>query len=188
VLEFYNYKLGDSLEELCNIQSERKINREESMKIFGALFQNFEKTRQGNLELPDKNKELLFKSLESAVVSLSKVDATSAYRLFRLTNEFALLLECKFPPDQLNPQSYLKTHGNMIAIFRDDLKALRKLILKVACQVSAVQYIKVLLLVREEEALVSTTPEDVIKDVCNCVVPNEGADSDAAKKTAQVTP
>ena len=165
ILKFFNLKLGDSLEQLHQLAEAGKIPKQAEKTIFNMLFSAFEKTRQGNVELPSKNKETLFSSIEKAVDSLSKVDTTSAYKLSRVSNEFALMLEIKFPEEQLNPKHYIEVHSNLLSIFQSDIASLRKLILKTAFKLGIVEFLKIHFLLKSEEKQLDDTPKDVIEDV-----------------------
>lgn len=173
ILEYFNLKLGDSLKQLCQLAEAGKISKQDRETIFSQLFSAFEKTRQGNVDLPSKNKETLFSSMEKAIDSLSKVDAASAYKLSRLSNEFALMLEIKFPEDQLNPEHYLKVHGNLLSIFRADIASLRKLILKTAFKLGVVEFFRIYSLLKSEEKFLNDTPKDVIEEVIKSTRPNK---------------
>lgn len=172
ILKFFNLKLGHSLEQLHQLAEAGKIPKQDRETIFNQLFSSFEKTRQGNVELPSKNKETLFSSIEKAVDSLSKVDATSAYKLSRLSNEFALMLEIKFPEEQLNPKHYIEVHSNLLSIFQSDIASLRKLILKTAFKLGVVEFLKIHFLLKSEEKQLDDTPKDVIEDVIKSTRPN----------------
>lgn len=184
ILEFFNLKLGDSLEQLHQLAEAGKIPKQHRETIFNQLFTAFEKTRQVNVDLPSKNKETLFSSIEKAVDSLSKVDAISAYKLSRLSNEFALMLEIKFPEEQLNPKHYLEVHGNLLSIFRSDIINLRSLILKNAFKVGIVELIKIYLLLKSEEKQLNDTPKDVIEEVIKSTKTNKSSQQDASKTGA----
>jgi hypothetical protein len=163
------------LEQLCQLAEAGKIPKQDRETIFNQLFSAFEKTRQGNVDLPSKNKDTLFSSMEKAIDALSKVDAASAYKLSRLTNEFALMLEIKFPEDQLNPEHYLEVHGNLLSIFRTDIMSLRKLILKTAFKVGALEFLRIYFLLKSEEKLLNDTPKDVVEEVIKSTRPNKSS-------------
>lgn len=119
--------------------------------------------------------------MEKAIDSLSKVDAASAYTLSRLSNEFALMLEIKFPENQLSPEHYLEVHVNLLSIFRTDIVSLRKLILKTALKVGVVEFFRIYYLLKSEEKLLNDTPKDVIKEVIKSTRPNKSNQQDASK-------
>ncbi|TOB86075.1 hypothetical protein CGJ96_24155, partial [Vibrio parahaemolyticus] len=100
----------------------------------------FESSRQVNLDLPEKNKISLDKSVERSIIELSKVDAVSAYKLDRIYNEFILLMEIRFPEKEIDATYYLDVWSELLGVFRQDLRTLRKLILKVARSISFCDY------------------------------------------------
>jgi hypothetical protein len=173
VLTYFNLKLGDSMEQLIKIFEENKADKESRASILDKLIQAFEKTRQGNLDLPDKNKESLEKSIEHAVKELSKVDAVSAYKLTRLYNEFILLIEIKFPAEEINSSAYLNTWSGLLSTYRTDLGNLRSLVFKVSRGIGLIEWLKVWMLIREEEKLLESTPTDVMDDVLKVLKPNK---------------
>lgn len=162
ILEYFNLKFGDTLEEFSLAAEAGSFTPSEHKQLFKDMFLGFEKSRQQNINLPEKNKELLFKSLELAIDSLSKVDAVSAYRLSRLMNEYILATEIKFPEDELNYISYLKTYEHLLSIYRNDLKSLKKIILIVAFKISIFQFIRIFLLLRQEEQELNSVPKETI--------------------------
>lgn len=173
VLTYFNLKLGDSMEQLIKIFEKSKADKESRASILDELIQAFEKTRQGNLDLPVKNKKTLEKSIEHAVKELSKVDAVSAYKLTRLYNEFILLIEIKFPAEEINSSAYLNTWSGLLSIYRTDLGNLRRLVFKVSRGIGLIEWLKVWMLIREEEKLLESTPTDVMDDVLKVLKPNK---------------
>lgn len=115
ILEYFNFRLGDTLEQWCEATNFNEVEKGRREELLTQLMASFEVTRQGNIDLPEKQKESLFKSLSAAVESLSKVAPASAYRLSRLSSEFMLFQEIKFSVRNLDPMNYLETHGNILA-------------------------------------------------------------------------
>ncbi|MGU3843737.1 hypothetical protein ACVZHT_19255, partial [Vibrio diabolicus] len=107
VLDFFNGKLGDSMEKLHEIFKKHDADLDSRRKLIDELMSKFESTRQSNLDLPEKNKISLDKSIERSINELSKVDAVSAYKLERIYNEFILLMEIRFPEEELDANYYL---------------------------------------------------------------------------------
>jgi hypothetical protein len=180
VLTYFNVKLGDSIEQLHTIFEKHDADKESRLALLEELITAFEKTRQGNLDLPEKNKENLESSIDHAIKELSKVDAVSSYRLTRLYNEFILLIEIKFPDEDLNSPSYLKTWSELLSIYRADLESLRNLVLKTARGVGVIGWYKVWSLIREEEKQLESTPKDTLDSVLTTLKPNKSSQQDAA--------
>lgn len=173
ILKFFNLRLGDSMEKLHKIYEKHDIPKEKRLEIFSLLVEKFEQTRQGNLDLPEKNKEYLFRALDTATLSLSKADPVSAYRLSRLLAEFILLLEIKFPSNEINSEKYLSTWGYLLQTFRNDMGDLRKLILKVSLGIGLVTFLRIWWLLRSEEKLLEQPPEGVLEDLVQTLKPNQ---------------
>uniref|UniRef100_UPI000B1584E3 hypothetical protein n=2 Tax=Vibrionaceae TaxID=641 RepID=UPI000B1584E3 len=165
VLAFFNGKLGDSMEKLHEIFKKHDADLDSRRKLIDELMSKFESTRQSNLDLPEKNKISLDKSIERSINELSKVDAVSAYKLERIYNEFILLMEIRFPEEELDANYYLDVWSELLGVFRQDLRTLRKLILKVARSISFCDYIKVLMLLRAEEKLLKSVPKESLESI-----------------------
>lgn len=172
ILEFFNLRLGDTLKQLFEATNFGEIEKEHREELLAQLMASFEVTRQGNIDLPEKQKESLFKSLSAAVESLSKVAPASAYRLSRLSSEFALFQEIKFSEKILDPMNYLVTHGNILGVFRADLEDLRRLIVRTALGLGVIQFLEVFLLLRSEEKKLRLAPKDQIEALLHVHKPN----------------
>ncbi len=171
ILKFFNNRLNENLKRLHEIIESNDAFKEKKFEFLSLLMKGFEQSRQGNLDLPEKNKEYLFRALDAAVLSLSKADPVSAYKLSRLVAEFILLIEIKFPVDELNSAKYLATWGNLLETFRDDIAALRKLILKIAFGVGWGAFFRIWWLLRSEEKLLNRPPGDVLEDLLQTLKP-----------------
>ncbi|WP_219584119.1 hypothetical protein, partial [Vibrio parahaemolyticus] len=165
VLAFFNGKLGDSMEKLHEIFEKHGADLDSRRRLIDELMSKFESSRQVNLDLPEKNKISLDKSVERSIIELSKVDAVSAYKLDRIYNEFILLMEIRFPEKEIDATYYLDVWSELLGVFRQDLRTLRKLILKVARSISFCDYIKVLMLLRAEEKLLKSVPKESLESI-----------------------
>ena len=175
ILVFFNLRLGGALEQMVSIFERDEVSREKGFEHMQKLLGGFEKTRQGTLDLPEKNKESMFRSLDHAAQVLSKVDPVGSYRLSRLSNEFVLLIEIKFPNDNLSPKEYMDTWAGLLETFRNDIDDLRRLIHRTAFRVSLIEFIRVLLLLRKEERAVSDPPVDLLESVQNVIRKAQGS-------------
>lgn len=173
ILKFFNLRLGDSLKKLHEIFEKNDVPKEKRLELLSLAIANFEKSRQGNLDLPEKNKEYLFRALDAATSSLSKVDPISSYRLSRLIAEFILLIEIKFPANEINSEKYLSTWENLLHTFRNDVGALKKLILKVSIGIGWVTFLRIWWLLRNEEKLLGQPPVDALEDLLQTLKPNK---------------
>jgi hypothetical protein len=169
VLMFFNLRLGKSLTKMVNIFERERVSYEESAKVLALLFGKFERGRQQNLDLPEKNKESMFRSLDRATQALAKVDPVGAYRLSRLSNEFVLLLEIKFPQENLSSKEYMDTWTGILSSYRHDIEALRRLITRTAFTIGLVDFVRVLLLLRKEERAFSNPSSDLLESALNIV-------------------
>lgn len=183
ILEFYNLRLGDALKELCNTAETAKKSSKLHDEVLLKLISSFEVNRQQIIDLPKEQKETLFKSLSVATDSLSKVAPALAYRLSRLSSEFLLFQAIKFPEMNLEPRNYLETHGNLLGIFRADLKELRHLIIRTALGIGVLQLIEILLLVVRQEKELSNYSKEVIETLLQSIKPNPTVEKDAPPKS-----
>lgn len=176
ILKYFNYSLNDALEKLTASCSD--MSSEQKTKIVSFLLSRFELTRQGNLDLPKKNKEAMYSSLAEAIKALSKVDPINSYRLSRLLNEFILLLEIKFPEDRLNPKEYLEAWGMLLSTYRNDIQSLRSLILRTSFRVGLIEYLRMLILIRKEEMSLIDPPDELMENLSKIIRPSkESADA-----------
>lgn len=169
ILNYFNKKLSESIRGLVEIFDENNVPPHQQKEYMQKLFSGFESTRQGNLDLPTKNKENIFSSIDDATKNLSKVDPLKAYRLSRLANEFNLLMEIKLPKENLSTKEYLDTWSALLATFHDDIQSLRKLILRTSFNVGFLEFANFLLLIRQEEKNLASPPVETLESLHNIV-------------------
>ncbi|HEY9104871.1 hypothetical protein [Chitinimonas sp.] len=172
ILEIFNQRLTKALEELHKHRESGNLTKNDGDKIIRSIFSTFEIQRQGNIDLPEKQKEALFLSLANAVDSLSKVTPTLAYRLSKLTSEFILFQEIKFPEKDLDLKNYLETYSHILGVFRSDLGELRRLIIRAALGIGVIQFFGILSLLKSEEKELNNVSPEIIETALQSIKPS----------------
>lgn len=179
VLLYFNNRLTKSIDQLHEIYVRDEVPKEKRIEFANLLLGRFERTRQGNLDLPEKNKDQIIRSVESAIVSLSKVDPVGGYKLSRLLAEFFLLIEIKFPSEEVSSEKYLNTWGRLLETFRGDIHSLKTLIYRVALGNGILCFLRVWYLIRQEEACLSAPSDEILDDLIKTLKPNQSRNADA---------
>ena len=71
-----------------------------------------------------------------------------------------------------NPMNYLETHGNILGVFRADLKDLRRLIVRTALGLGVIQFLEVYLLLRSEEKNLRQPPKEQMETLLHMYKPS----------------
>ncbi len=179
ILIYFNGRLTSSIDQLHDIYVQKEVPKEKRIELANLLLGNFEKTRQGNLDLPEKNKDQIIRAVEGAIESLSKVDPVGAYKLSRLLAEFFLLIEVKFPSEEVNSEKYLNTWGRLLESFRSDIHSLKALIYRVALGKGILTFIRIWYLIRQEEAGLSAPSDEILEELTETLKPNQSRKADA---------
>lgn len=151
ILSFYNQKMGDDFERL--VQEAEKEPKEKGTigAALNAYLKDFEEHRQNNVKLPKTNFATLVSDFGDATDPLSRVDPVSAFRAKQLLAEFLLFRDIQMPVSRSAPVVYMNFLETVLSVYRNDMVALRSLILRVARRASFLDFWRVRALIIELE-------------------------------------
>lgn len=152
ILTSLNVRMGDDFERGLKEAQKQGADASSIRGFLDNYISQYDDARKITIAVPQRTADHLADSFRTMMDALSRVDPVSAYSAGKLYSEFILFQESELPSATGDPSAYAKTLEIMLGIYRQDMNALRSLILAIACKAGIIQYFKVRSLLKQEES------------------------------------